>query len=1040
MNDSFDNWFSKLSKKIKQVEPERDQSVSAIWNDRGLNLNNQKNYEEAIVNFEKAIQLDPSNPAPWFNKAMAEEQLGKWQDSEKSYRQFIKLNPNLDIRQTEEVLRRIIQVSEKSGKPLVFPPLTKSHTPVEKGLWTDQDLNTFSEIVTVLETGEFHMTYNQTGDFLWHTLGAETEVSRESRVEAAQQLGKIGGITAGRILLNFRAEPEGDVKKAVEQSLRMITKELFHQIPDSDQLPGEIYERLDKASLLFSHRDIQYALETAGERALPFISYRLTKGDIDGKIECLSTLGKIKTDDAARILLQYITSPEQRLVTAAINALTENGSPISEEPLQQLLQKEPDRKARRRLLRTILAAHRQGSESERFLEIIAGALVDTDLEARKAVTEFLLANEETAQKLRDQLGEATAVCEKLISWLKDQNADTHYNAIRGLGVIGKTTDIPVLEGARRKTGDSAAEIKKAISKIRIREERPSSDEIELPGISDPEKEISRSGQEKDISQTQLPKGDPQPISAYKIGEIIGQMFEIQRVLGKGGFGIVYQVYGRETGGIYALKTFQDELLADREVKRRFQKEAGIWVELGSHPYLVSAYYVADVAGRLYIEMEYIAPNNEGLNTLEGYLQHQTPDLAQSLRWAIQICHGMEYAYSKGLRAHRDLKPANIMINQEKAVKITDFGLAGVINEFPGINGSNIAAQEGKTMARIGFGTPTHMAPEQFNNAAGCDERSDIYSFGIILYQMATGGRVPFIAPVDVDFWQAMQRHHAMSPVPRVASPLFAIIQHCLEKSPKKRYQTFKEVRRNLEPLLKQQTGEVINPQLSEKLGSQDWSNKGMSLENLGRHEEAIRCLDKALELDPSNYTAWNNKGISLANLGRNEEAIQCLDKSLEINPGYVNAWNNKGNCLYRLNRYDEAVHCFDKAIALDPCHLNAWNNKGVNLNCLSRFTEAISCLNKALELDSRYLYAWNNKGDSLNSLSRYQEAIVCFNRALELDPHQGVVWFNKAKAEDGLGHKQDAIHDFHQFLENASSEYVKQIEYARNRLRLLEIR
>src|SRR5450830_1520059 len=355
-----------------------------------------------------------------------------------------------------------------------------------------------------------------------------------------------------------------------------------------------------------------------------------------------------------------------------------------------------------------------------------------------------------------------------------------------------------------------------------------------------------------------PEQGLQLAAPYKKGDFIGQNYEVRGILGKGGFGVVYLVYLHETSEVYALKTFKDEYLADQEVRKRFQKEASVWVELGRHPYLVRAIAVAEVSGRLYIEMEYLAPNEEGLNSLEDYLRRQPPDLAQSLCWAIQICHGMEYAYSKGLRAHRDLKPANIMITQDKTAKITDFGLAGVLSESLATRFAGLSTQPGRfspsgqTMLGTGFGTPTHMAPEQFDNAAGCDERSDIYSFGVVLYQMATGGQVPFL-PLSRDGSEQMmadfRRLHRESPVPQLDSPLLPIIQRCLEKSPEKRYQTFKEVRNNLEPLLQHETGEVIIPPQSKELEAWEWSNKGVSLAHLSRHEESILCFDKALALD-----------------------------------------------------------------------------------------------------------------------------------------------------------------------------------------------
>jgi serine/threonine protein kinase len=229
----------------------------------------------------------------------------------------------------------------------------------------------------------------------------------------------------------------------------------------------------------------------------------------------------------------------------------------------------------------------------------------------------------------------------------------------------------------------------------------------------------------DVTTKPTPQQDLIPGSTYKKGDFIGQKFEVH--------GVVYLVYSREFHQVFALKTFKDEFLANQEVRKRFHKEASVWVELGRHPYLVRANFVEEVNGRFYIVMEYIAPNKEGLNSLEGYLLHRPPDLAQSLRWAIQICHGMEYAYSKGVRAHRDLKPANIMISQDKTAMITDFGLTSVISESPAMNDTGFGSLPGQTMAGSVFGTPTHMAPEQFENATGCDERSDIYSFGVILY-------------------------------------------------------------------------------------------------------------------------------------------------------------------------------------------------------------------------------------------------------------------------------------------------------------------
>jgi tetratricopeptide (TPR) repeat protein len=522
-----------------------------------------------------------------------------------------------------------------------------------------------------------------------------------------------------------------------------------------------------------------------------------------------------------------------------------------------------------------------------------------------------------------------------------------------------------------------------------------------------------------------------PGAAYKKGDVIGQKYEVYGVLGAGGCGIVYLVYSHETQGIYALKTFLDRYLADAQARERFRKEASVWVELERHPHLVRAHFVEEITGRLFIATEHVARDEHGLNTLEDYLRQRPPDLAQSLRWAIQLCHGMEYAYSRGIRCHRDIKPANIMIGSDKAVKITDFGLAGALGIAGAVSGIRLNVQQGtvglsgQTMEGTGFGTPTHMPPEQFTDAATCDERSDIYAFGVVLFQMASGGRLPFNPPLPRDdseaekarYYREMHRLHATAPVPKQDSPLFHIIQRCLEKEPDKRYQSFKELREDLEPLLRRQTGETIRLPELNALAAWEWCNKGLSLHSLGRYEAAIRCFDKALELDPRCAAAWDNKGNCLSSLGRYEEAIRCYDKALELDPQKALAWDNKGNCLSSLGRHEEAIRCHEKALELDPMDAAAWNNKGDCLDSLGRHDEALRCYDEALELVPQLAAAWNNKGTSLGALGHREEAIRCFDKALALHPRFVPAWSNRGHSLHLLGRYEEAVRCHDEVLE-----------------------
>jgi serine/threonine protein kinase len=492
-----------------------------------------------------------------------------------------------------------------------------------------------------------------------------------------------------------------------------------------------------------------------------------------------------------------------------------------------------------------------------------------------------------------------------------------------------------------------------------------------PGSSATRKKIAR-------LQVQT-RTDDQPYGVYKKGDFIGKNYEVLGVLGLGGFSVVYLVYSHESETAYALKTLRDQFLRDEETRQQFRKEAKLWIHLERHPHIVTASFIDDLEGRLYIGMEYVAPDEEGLNSLEGYFVRHAPDLNQSLRWAVQFCHGMEYAHGRGIRCHRDIKPANIMITRDHLVKITDFGFADVIDasqarlrlEAPFHHRRGVEEQ-------TGFGTPAYMPPEQFRNAARCDARSDIYSFGVVLYQMASRGKIPFaeaIRGVGVEqdaaqMWKEMHRLHTEASAAPLASPLYPIAQRCLQKEPSKRYQSFRELRNDLDELMKRQTGEILVPHETKELEAWELYNKAFSLGSLGQLEEAIGYYDRVLELEPKNTNAWNNRGVCCQKLGRTEEALRCYDKAIEADRHNGSARSNKGSILY--------------------------------------------------------------------SLGRFADAIVHLNKALEIDPTNESSWLNRAMAEDRLGLGNEAIQSFQKFIDLKPAQYATHLDYARKRMNELQ--
>jgi tetratricopeptide (TPR) repeat protein len=187
-----------------------------------------------------------------------------------------------------------------------------------------------------------------------------------------------------------------------------------------------------------------------------------------------------------------------------------------------------------------------------------------------------------------------------------------------------------------------------------------------------------------------------------------------------------------------------------------------------------------------------------------------------------------------------------------------------------------------------------------------------------------------------------------------------------------------------------------------------WHNKGRALEKLGKNNEALACYDTVIKLDPNFKYAWYGKGNALIALGKYNEAIEYFDKAIKLDRNYSDSWSAKGSTLYYLGKYNEAIECYDKAIKLDPNLTYAWNGKGVALIALGKYNEAIECYDKAIKLDPNLTYAWNGKGVALKALGKYNEAIECYDKAIKLDPNYKYAWHNKGQALEKLGKNKDA--------------------------------
>jgi serine/threonine protein kinase len=230
------------------------------------------------------------------------------------------------------------------------------------------------------------------------------------------------------------------------------------------------------------------------------------------------------------------------------------------------------------------------------------------------------------------------------------------------------------------------------------------------------------------------------VSLGRVSLVIGDTIDRYRVvekLGQGGMGVVYKARDTLLGRFVALKALPPEAVADPQRKQRFLDEAKAASAL-QHPGIVSVYDVVEAAGQVFIVMEHVAGE-----TLEQRMGQRALPLSRGLRYGEQIADALARAHAAGI-VHRDLKPSNVMVTEDDTAKVFDFGLAKLAEvPFAGDEAQTLSRGQGENLTREGavVGTLAYMSPEQ---AAGkpVDARTDVFSFGVLLYEMLTG-RHPF---------------------------------------------------------------------------------------------------------------------------------------------------------------------------------------------------------------------------------------------------------------------------------------------------------
>ena len=341
-------------------------------------------------------------------------------------------------------------------------------------------------------------------------------------------------------------------------------------------------------------------------------------------------------------------------------------------------------------------------------------------------------------------------------------------------------------------------------------------------------------------------------------------YHIIEELGRGGMGVVYKGHDPLLNRSVAIKILSQQLIGNSECKDRFIREAQAAARL-NHPNITAIYDINEHEGIYFLVFEFV----QGVSLDKYMKEHLHLGMDDILHIFTLAARALDYAHQHGI-VHRDVKPGNIMVTDTNDVKVGDFGIAWV-------EASQTLTQPGQVI-----GSCFYFSPEQARGEK-VDRRADIYSLGILLYEMTTG-RVPFMAD---NLPAVIQLHLTKDPEPpsnynmTIPPNVEQVILKCLKKDPAERYQNVTEMLKDLQyedPGDENSETSKISPSeaaLHNILGNNYYKQ--------GKLDLAVMEWDKATGLDPYNALTHNNLGTALDGMGRLRDAITEYGKAVDLN-------------------------------------------------------------------------------------------------------------------------------------------------------------
>lgn len=514
-------------------------------------------------------------------------------------------------------------------------------------------------------------------------------------------------------------------------------------------------------------------------------------------------------------------------------------------------------------------------------------------------------------------------------------------------------------------------------------------------------------------------------------EIVADRFRIVRLIGQGGMGAVYEAEHLLLGRQVAIKIMLAHELLAEQIRQRFLREAQMTTEL-AHPNIVSTReFGVDSDSHPYLVMDFLP--GPPLDQLIKETKTSHPSVY--LKLAMQIAQGMGHAHKHKI-IHRDLKSSNIIVvgsePSEFTAKIVDFGIAKILSDE-------------SALTRTGelVGTPNYMSPEQASGQQA-DERSDIYSFGCLLYEMCSGSP-PFQA--DSIMGVIFQHVHAPPSQGQIEDNVWILIDRCMAKEPAERYQSFDEVVSDLSLLeqnkrLKKTQPLAVKIQIfagllsmgglacalilvamnqqyilstAQKLANQNSTPQALTklasdLDLHGEYTKSLEACEKALNNDPRHYEAMIQAGFTLTHMNENQKAISYFDRALAVNPRLAEAYIGRGETRLRMKDFEGALSDFSECVQLNSA-ADIYCNRGIALQRLNQHREAITDFTQALTLHPRDPEVLNNRAISRIALNEPDLALDDLNTAIRLHPRNLAAYLTRSFVYTRLNKLDQAIAD-----------------------------